>query len=150
MTIGLGSLMVNKPDRDRNPVILGLIPGHADDEKIAEPLVEYQLGWHPRVATSEDRGKRLLVGNKVLPPIGTLMRVPCFPIRETCVSGFEPGKCFGGIRRKGHRYERFRRPGLRRKKDGHAGRGEDLTARKTGFHGSGFQESNGSKQWQRT
>ena len=40
--------------------IVDYIACHSDDEQIAEPLVEDDLGWHARVRAADDDGKRVL------------------------------------------------------------------------------------------
>jgi hypothetical protein len=36
------------------------VAGHADDEEVAEPLIEQELRWNARIAAPEDRRERLL------------------------------------------------------------------------------------------
>jgi hypothetical protein len=37
------------------------IAGNTDDKKVTEPLVEYDLDWHPRVGTTQNDRERLSV-----------------------------------------------------------------------------------------
>jgi hypothetical protein len=43
------------------------VAGDADDEEVAEPLVEDELGRHARVGAAEDDGERLLAGGELAP-----------------------------------------------------------------------------------
>src|SRR5262245_26224929 len=43
----------------------GDVADHADDEQIAEPLVEYELGGHSRVRAAKNDGERLLAGGQL-------------------------------------------------------------------------------------
>jgi hypothetical protein len=44
------------------------VAGDADHEQVAEPLVEDELGGHPRVGAAEDDRERLLAGHEVGAP----------------------------------------------------------------------------------
>jgi hypothetical protein len=105
-------------------------PGHPNDEQVDETLVENQLGRHPGVDASEDRGKRLLVANQLLKPVGALMRMSGLAaLGKACVPCPKASQCFGGTHWSWLRYRRFRDPYQRRKKERSASRSEDLTAR---------------------
>jgi hypothetical protein len=44
------------------------VAGDADDEQVAEALVEHDLGGHARIGAAEDDGERLLAGRQLAPP----------------------------------------------------------------------------------
>ena len=41
------------------------VAGHADDEQLAQPLIEDQLGWHAGICTAQQHGKRNLLHDEL-------------------------------------------------------------------------------------
>ena len=70
---------------------------HADHEQVAKPLVEDQLGWHPRIAARQDRRERLLRLLQVFAPGRRLVCVGHAARDKAEVAFLEPGERLGGV-----------------------------------------------------
>ena len=77
------------------------IAGDADDEQIAEPLVEHDFRRHARVGAAEDDGERLLAGSDLRAARFARQRIVAADVgNEATVAVSKALKCFG---RRNHR-----------------------------------------------
>lgn len=82
-------------DRAEHRLVEGL-PGRPYRQQVPEPLVEDELGRHPRVDTAEDERERVLGDGHGGAPGGVLVRVDLPERREPGVPGPEFGQGRGG------------------------------------------------------
>ena len=69
------------------------VSGHADDEEVAEPLVEDQLRWNPGVAARQDGGERLLADGQMGTPVRRLVGVADLAGGKPPIALFEGCEC---------------------------------------------------------
>ena len=75
------------------------VAGDADDEQVAEALVEHDFGGHPRVGAAEDDRERLLAGDSSLRRAALVERVVASDAgHESTVAVDEAFECFRALK----------------------------------------------------